>query len=297
VNFENYIIKVKSMKKLFLLLAFGAFIYTSNTTAQISTPAPSPAAMIKQTVGLTDVSLEYSRPGMKGRTIFASDGLVPFGKLWRTGANQATKITFSDDVMLGGSKLAAGSYALLTTPSASEWEIHFHKHESGNWGSYADKVPALTVNAASVLLPSPISIENFTIGIGGMVGNKANIEILWENTYVEVPFEVEIDAKVTANIEKVLSGPSNGDYYAAGTYYLSTGKNLDKALKYVRKATKSDKPMFWQVRTEALILAEMGNYSEAISTAKKSIELAKAAKNDDYVANNKKSITEWKAKM
>jgi len=149
------------MKKLILLVCVGLFSLGAN--AQIETPAPSPFQKIEQKVGLTDVTLEYSRPSVKGRKVFG--GLVPYGKLWRTGANANTKITFSDDVTIGGSSLKAGTYAIFTKPSASNWEVIFYS-DATNWGTpseekWDDKKVAATVTAPAY--PMPMSVETFTM--------------------------------------------------------------------------------------------------------------------------------------
>ena len=257
--------------------------------SQIRTPAPSPAASFTQAVGLTEISGEYSRPGVKGRAIFGD--LVPYDKVWRTGANAATKITFSDDVQVEGNDLKAGSYAVLTKPGMSSWDVHFYAYESGNFGSYLEKDPDLVVTVTPSTMP--MSVERFLITVGGMTDNGAVLQFIWDTTLVPVQITVNTEERVMANIDRVLSGPSNGDYYAAGQYLFNSGKDLEKALMYVQKATHSDNPRFWQVRQESLILAKLGRKAEAIKAAKKSLELATAAGNDDYVRMNEKSIKEW----
>lgn len=286
------------MKRQFiLLLSFVVFMATSFTVnAQITTPRPSPNAEVKQEVGLTDVTISYSRPAVKGRTIFAADGLVPFGKMWRLGANSATKITFSDDVKVGGQDLKAGSYAMLAIPDAKEWKFNFYPYESTSWNSYETKEPTVSVTVASYPMPEGVIIESFTMGIADIVGNKAVIEALWDKTYVAIPLEVFVDERVEKQIAQIMAGPSANDYYAAASYYHDNGKDLDKALEWIQKATAGDNPMFWQVRRESLILADLGKYPEAIKAAKRSLELAQKAGNNDYVAMNKKSIEEWSKK-
>lgn len=283
------------MKRQFiLLLSFVVFMATAYTVnAQISTPRPSPTAEFTQEVGLTKVTVNYSRPGVKGRTIFAADGLVPYGKIWRFGANSATKISFSDKVKIDGNEVAAGDYAVLATPSAEEWKISFYTYEGGSWGSYVEKEPVASVSAKVFSMPEPINVETFTIGVGNITNTSAEIQVMWEKTYVAIPMKVYVDERVEKEIQRVLAGPSAGDYFAAATYYHEAGKDLNKALEWVQKATHVDEPRFWQVRREALILADLERYPEAIKAAKKSLELAQKAGNDDYVAMNKKSIAEW----
>lgn len=281
------------MKKLFLSL----FVFTclaGQVFGQIRTPQPSPTSEIKQTVGLTEVSLVYSRPSVKGRTIFTADGLVPHGEIWRLGANQATKISFSDDVKVGGKVVKGGDYALLSKPNEKSWEIMFFPYETGNWGSYVEKTPAATVKVDAQTLP--FSVESFTMMLGDLTSNTANLYVMWDKTTIAIPIEAEVDKKVMAGIDKVMAGPSANDYYAAASYYHDAGKDLNKALEMIQKATKVEKPAFWQVRREALILADLGKKDAAIEAATKSKDLAEKAGNKDYVRMNEKSIKEWKSK-
>ncbi len=281
------------MKKLVLsILVFALMLTTySSLKAQLRTPAPSPAAKVMQTVGLTDVTIEYSRPGVKDRTIFAADGLVPFGETWRTGANAATKFTFSEDVMLAGEDLEAGSYAVLTVPTDSEWKFMLYPYESGSWSSYLEKEPAAAFSVKTQKTKS--QVESFTIGLSDVSGQDANIYLKWENTKVVLPLAVHTEKQVNTQFEKMLAGPSDQDYFAMGTYLHNQGEDLDKALKYVRKVTAKDDARFWQLRREALILADMKEYSEAIKVAEKSLADAQKSNNNDYIRMNKASIAEW----
>jgi len=280
------------MKKIFILTLAVALCYCVD--AQIKTPAASTSSKVMQTVGLTDFTVEYSRPSMKGRTIFAADGLVPYGKMWRTGANQATKITFTDDIMVGSSTLAAGTYAITTVPTAASWTVNFYEHESGSWSSYKEKTPAAAVKAS----PQSVncSVETYRMSFENVTDDSAELVMAWANTAVPVKIGVSVDDRVMKNIEAVLSGPSGNDYHTAATYYHTSGKDLMKALEYSEKATSGEKPKFWQVRRKALILADMGKFAEAIKAADQSMQLAKAAGNDDYIKMNKESIAAWAMK-
>lgn len=279
------------MKKNLLLLPLLLLIGIATIHAQIVTPAPSPSATLTQMVGLTEVTVEYSRPAMKGRTIFSADGLVPFGNVWRTGANSATKITFSDDVTIEDNKLAAGSYAILTKPGASSWAVHFYNHQSTNFGSYLEEDPNLVVNVTPAKMDA--TLESFTINIDGMNNSGATLQLAWENTVVPIAIGVDVDTKVMASIDRVMAGPSANDYNNAATYYHEAGKDLKQALEWSNMATSGDSPRYWMVRRKALILADLGMKKEAIQAAKQSLELAKTAGNNDYVKMNEKSIKEW----
>lgn len=280
------------MKKIILL--FSALMLTIGIQAQIQTPQPSPFQKIEQKVGLTDVTLEYSRPSMKGRTIFG--GLVPYDKMWRTGANANTKITFSNDVEIGGKAVKAGSYAVYTKPGASSWEVYFY-NDTNNWGTPEkwddNKVVAQTTVQA---YPMPMDIETFTMSFDELKNDSAMLGILWEKTYVGVPIKFNTDKTVSDNIQKVMNGPNSNDYYAAAVYYLESGKDINQAKTWIDKAIDMNKePAFWQLRQKSLIYAKAGDKKGAIEAAKKSMELAKAKGNDDYVALNQKSLKEWGA--
>lgn len=264
------------------------------TTAQIETPAPSPAQKVEQKIGLTTVTVDYSRPGKKGRVIFGDDGIVNYSKLWRTGANAATKVSFSDKVTVNGAELAKGEYALLTIPGASSWTVNLYPYEARSWSTYKDKEPTLSFNASPMKLP--MAYETFTIGFSSFTDASGKMVIAWDNVAIDMTIGVGTDETVMSSIEKVMAGPSNNDYYNAASYFHSTGKDLKQALEWIQKATKVESPKFWQVRRESLILADLGMYNEAIEAANLSKDLAQTAGNEEYVKMNTKSITEWMSK-
>lgn len=280
------------MKKLFLLAI--VFAVSISVEAQINTPAPSPASKLEQKIGLTDVTVEYSRPSMRGRTIFG--GLEAYGEIWRTGANARTKITFSDDVKIDGQELKAGSYAIFTRPGKETWEVFFYTEADGGGNPKWDdsKVAAKTTVEVD---PMPMDIETFTITFDDLTSNGGNLGIMWEKTYVAVPIEVPTDANVEKSIKTTMGGsPSGDDYYAAAVYYLSEGKDIAKADKWMDKAmSMTEDPAYWQLRQQSLIKAKSGDKKAAIAAAKKSLAKAKDAGNDDYVKMNKESLKEWGA--
>ncbi len=277
-----------------LLSAVALLIMATTSFGQIKTPAPSPYAKIEQKIGLSNVMIEYSRPGKKGRDLFGSDALVPFGKLWRTGANYATTIEIDHDADISGQALPKGKYAILSEPNADMWKIHFYTFESKSWWSYTEKTPNLTVSVKSE--NSPLMMETFTIGFNNFTNSGARMELAWGNTIVPIAISFETDKEVMQSIEKVMAGPSNSDYYSAASYFHSEGKDLNQALEWIKKATSVENPRFWHVRKEALILADLGKYKDAIEAAKKSKMLAEKDGNDDYVRMNTKSINEWMKK-
>ncbi|MCC6723751.1 MAG: DUF2911 domain-containing protein [Saprospiraceae bacterium] len=286
------------MKKLILTLsAFMVLGLFSVATAQIKTPAASPTAKITQNVGLTDVTVEYSRPSVKGRTIFG--GLVPFGEMWRTGANKNTIVTFSAPVKIGGTDLKAGSYSLFTVPGQSEWEIIFYT-DTENWG--VPQTWDATKEAVRFKVKSeafPMNIESFMIDLGDLTNDGLTFGIGWEKTWVSFPIKLTTDEVVTAAITKTMAGPSGDDFYAAGRYYFEAGKDLKQAYDWIHKSNEMDgkEPKFWKLRQESLVLAALGKYKDAVAVAERSKTLAVEAKNKDYERMNTDSIAEWKKKM
>jgi tetratricopeptide (TPR) repeat protein len=275
---------MKNFLTLCLLLAGTALM------AQIKTPAPSPAAKISQTVGLTEVSVEYNRPAMRGRTIFGD--LVPYGKKWRTGANASSKITLSEAVQAEGRTLRAGSYAIFTVPGAEEWEVIFYRNTE-TWGiprEWDEAQVATRFMVKSEKLDHPV--EYMTFDFADISYSGATLELKWEKTRVPIKLTVNTDETVVKAIDKVMAGPSASDYFAAGRYYHESGKDLNMALEYVQKANSMD-PKFWTLRTEALIYADMGRTKDAIAVANRSTMLAKEAGNEDYVRMNEASIAQW----
>ena len=281
------------MKKFAFLLFTMATCFSLE--AQIQTPAPSPFSTLEQKVGLTDVTVKYSRPAMRGRTIFGD--LVPYGAIWRTGANQNTVITFSDDVTVEGKPLKAGDYAIYTRPNEAVWEVFFYT-ATDNWGNPqewdASKVAA-TVKVETMEIPMPI--ESFTITIDDLYNNGATLGIMWENTYVGVDFVVPTVDKAMKSIQETMANKEDltaNDYFAAGSYYFSEGVNIEQAKEWVDKAVEMDGgKAYWMMRTQSLIYAKMGDKKAAIEAAKRSLAAAQAAGNQDYVKMNKDSLKEW----
>lgn len=278
------------MKK---LLSFAIILCLAiSVNAQIQAPQASPAGKIEQVVGLTNVTIEYSRPGMRGRTIFGD--LIPYGEIWRTGANANTIITFSDDVKINGKELKKGSYSIYTIPSEDSWEVIFYT-TTDNWGVPQDwDESKVALKATAETMEMPVPMETFTIVIDDLKNDSATLNFIWENTIAMLKLEVPTETKAMASIEKVMNGPTANDYFAAGSYYHEAGKDLEKAYKWVSKAVEmAGDDAFWMLRRKSLIEAEMGKKQEAIATAKKSMASAEKANNADYVKMNKESIKEW----
>ena len=280
------------MKKTILLLFVAVMSLPSY--AQIKTPQPSPFGKMEQTVGLTDVKIEYSRPNMRGRTIFGD--LVPYGETWRTGANANTTISFSDDVTIDGKSLKKGTYALYTVPNKDSWDVIFYS-DSNNWGTpekWDDSKVALKTTAKVSELP--FKMETFTIILNDVMSDSVLLEFAWETTLASLTINVPTEATTMASIEKVMNGPGPGDYFAAASYYHDAGKDLKKAHEWIVKATENEQDAYWMWRRRSLIEADLGMKQEAIASAKKSLAAAQKANNKDYVKMNQDSLKEWGAK-
>ena len=283
------------MKKIILAAVF--FVASLAVTAQVKTPAASPRATFEQTVGLTEVEIDYSRPSAKGRAVFGD--LVPFGKMWRTGANQNSMISFSDDVTVDGKTLKKGKYALFVTPKVDNWEVIFYT-DTENWGT-PEKFDEAKVAARVNVKPETLNrnVETFTISLNNVDNDFAHLEFAWEKTVAAVKIEVPTKKTAMANIEKVLAGPTAGDYFSSAQYYYQSNGDIAKALEYVNKATEMTAAKgtpFWYNRLKSQIQAKAGDKKGAIETAKLSLEAAEKAGNSDYVKMNKDSIAEWSKK-
>lgn len=278
------------MKRMLLSFLLIAPVLLS---AQINIPRPSPMGKVTQTIGLTDVTISYSRPSAKDRVIFGD--VVPYGEMWRTGANASTKIKFSDDVKIEGKDVPAGEYALYTIPNKDEWTIIIHKNTTYS-GTGGDKYTTDEDQARFTVKPMayPAKIETFTIHVTDLKSDEGYVELLWDNTQVRFQVKTEVDKKVMTEIDEKMKGVSASTYYQAASYYYENNKDLAQALVWVNKSLEGGNEKFWMVRTKALILAKMGNYSDAIVAAERSKALAMESKNNEYVKMNDKSIEEWK---
>jgi hypothetical protein len=284
------------MKK--IIVALALMIASITIEAQVKTPQPSPKATLTQVVGLTDVAIEYSRPSAKGRVIFGD--LVPFGELWRTGANANTTISFSEDVIIAGATLKKGKYALYTKPKADSWEVIFYS-DTDNWGN-PDKWDEAKVALKTTVKTESLNrtVESFTISINNIDNNFAHLEMSWEKTIVALKIEVPTQKAAMASIEKTLNGPAAGDYFSAAQYFFQSNGDMNKALEYVNKAISMNKAgadvPFWYQRLKSLVQAKLNDKKGAVETAKLSLAGAEKAKNNDYVKMNNDSIKEWSKK-
>lgn len=273
------------MKKLFAIILLAVCL---NAQAQIQVPQPSPAASVSSVIGLTDVKIDYARPRLKGRKIFGEkDVMYPHGTIWRTGANNGTKITFSDDVKVEGIAVPKGEYLIFTWPGATEWTVALYKDLTlgGNTNKYDKSQEAANFKVKSEKLSK--SVETFTISISDIAAdNKSGVVTLaWEKTSVSFTVSADYDAKVMKSIESI-SNKSNGDYFQAAVYYLENGKDLKQALEWINIAADANKEAFWIFYQKARIQKGLGDHAGAKASATTSLELAKKAANRDYQKMN-----------
>jgi len=266
-------------------------ITSSSLSAQLKVPAPSPLQTVKQAFALSDVSIEYSRPSAKGRVIFGD--VVPFGKVWRTGANGATKITFGEDVKVQGNAITAGTYALYTVPNKDSWEIIIYKDLTlgGDVANYKKENDV----AHFTVTPKTLNdkVESFTINFADITPTSMNIELNWEKTRVAINVVSEIDSKIMKNIEANVVN-DNRPYFQAASYYYETDKDLAKASEWIDKAIAANPKAFWMLMLKAKIQVKQKDQKGAVASAEKVITLATEAKNDDYVAQAQKLIADNK---
>lgn len=254
---------------------------------KIDFPDASPASTLKQRVGLTDIEVNYSRPGVKDREIFG--GLIPYDQVWRTGANTATKITFSTKVKLNGTAIPAGTYELFTIPGKTEWTVIIHKNMS-QWGAYTYDRKNDVARIKTTPVAQPTAIETFTIGTDDLRDESATLYFVWEKTRVPVQLEVDVTTTLVPQIEALMaSAEPRKPYVAAALFYLEHNLDLKKAAGWMDAAIAANPQAFYYVYRKALILEKMGDKAGAIATAKASIALAAkdtSPAKDEYVRLN-----------
>ena len=270
------------MLKKFVFCGIAALTFLAADAQQLKTPAPSPTQTIKQDFGISTVELTYSRPSMKGRTIFGD--LVPYGKVWRTGANAASKIKFADDVKVGGFDVKAGEYVIYTVPDRNEWEVIINKGTS-NWGIDGYKKEEDVARFKVKPMTTPESMETFTMQFANVKPTSTDLRVWWDKTAITIPITVEVDSKIMAQINNMMNR-DNRPYFNAAMYYLETGKDLNQAVQWFDKAIEQNPKAFWVLHQKANALAKLGKKEDARTAAQKSIVLAKEANNDDYVKLN-----------
>jgi hypothetical protein len=271
-----------------LLLSTGAF--AQNQAPALQFPSASPTCTVKDRVGLTDIEIVYSRPGVKDRTIFG--GIVPYGQVWRTGANASTKISFSTPVKLGGHEIPAGKYALYTIPGEKEWTIIIYKNPNlgGAFGyDQKDDLVRFTVEPVDV----GFKVETFTMDLSDLRDDSATLYLIWEHTYVPIHLEVDVTSKLVPQIEAAMSATEGQKpYYQAAVFYYEHGLDIQKARKWI-EAASAEREAYYIKFYEAKILAKAGDKEKAIAAAKRSSELAIKAEGPQsgYVKMNQDLIS------
>jgi hypothetical protein len=280
------------MKKI-IILCIGLISMGGLANAQsLRLPAASTTQSVQQDFGLSSIKLTYSRPNVKGRKIFGA--LIPFGQVWRTGANAPSKLTFADDVMLEGKLVPAGEYALYSIPGKDIWTIILSKNTK-LWGAmgYQESDDLLRVQVKPVALNTPV--ESFSIGFEKVMANSCEMQLIWDKTVVPVKITTDVDAKIMAGIDAAMQGASK-PFYQAANYYFDTNKDLNKAYEWIQEATLANPKAYWMEHLKAKIQLKMGLKAEAIESAKRSSTLAEAEKNQDYVVLNQQLIAEAQKK-
>ena len=278
------------MKNLTLTAAAALLLFASVDAQQLRTPAPSSTQTVKQDFGLSNIELSYSRPGMKNRKIYGD--LVPFGKVWRTGANNATTVTFGEEVSIGGKKVPAGKYGLVTIPDKNSWTIIITKQtDITSPANYKMDQDVVRVEAKPVKIND--NVETFTMQFANVKPTSLDLQMLWENTMVSLPITTDVETRVMGQIDNLMN-KDNRPYFAAAMYYMDNGKDMNQALTWLDKAIEQNPKAFWIHHQRANALAKLGKKDEAKTAANKSMELAKEAKNDDYVRLNEKLLAEIK---
>jgi len=268
------------MKK--VIITFSILLCGIMIKAQVKMPQPSPTQTIKQDFGLGSIGLTYSRPAAKGRKVFGD--LVPYNKLWRTGANGATIIKFSDPVEIKGKNVDTGSYALYTIPGEEQWEIILNKGTS-NWGidGYKESDDIIRFKVETMNLKS--YMESFTMQVANVSPESCELQIMWEKTGVAIPISSNIKDKIRVELDKELKSDKK-PYWQAAQFYNEYDKNYPKALENVTKAVQENPKAFWIWLYKAKIEKEMGDKKAALESSQQSLALAREAKNDDYVKMN-----------
>ncbi|MFZ1808847.1 MAG: DUF2911 domain-containing protein [Cyclobacteriaceae bacterium] len=282
------------MKVLLLIFCVSAF---APAMAQINPPLVSPRSMILQHIGLSEVTVDYSRPGKRGRQVMGN--LVPYGRIWRVGANESTKVTFSDDVKIAGNDVPKGTYALYAFPYEKEWTIIIHKNTE-HWGDgrneYDEKEDLVRFKVKREKIP--YLQESFLITFDELTHKSARMKWLWENTSISFMIEVDTDKKMMEQIEEAIkSNPTADTYYQSARYLQEEGKMQKQALLWLAKAHELAGDKYYIHRVWSLVLAQVEEYAEAIAHAEKSKELAALESKDEFVRMNEASIKAWKGSL
>jgi len=280
------------MNKIFSLILISMLIGGTISAQQINFPAASPTEIVSQNFGTSKIVIEYSRPGVKGRTIFG--GLVPYDSVWRTGANSCTKISFGDDVQLEGNKVPAGKYALYTIPGKQSWTIVLSS-DTTLWGAfgYSSKSDFLRFKVKPQSIPN--TEETFLMNIANIKNNECDIQLIWEKTKVSFNVTADIDSKIMSQIDAAMKG-DKPPYWQAAYYYFENGHDVNQAYEWVNKAIAARPDADFMYTEKAKMELQMGKYSDAVATATKALDMAKKAGDTGLTFTNEQTIAAAKAK-
>jgi tetratricopeptide (TPR) repeat protein len=283
-----FCIQIKTIMKKIKLLAIAIFAFAASSTAQ-DLPQPSPYAEVMQRVGLTDITIEYSRPGVKDRKIFGD--LEPYNQVWRTGANSATKITLSTDAIIGGVKVKAGTYSVFTIPGESEWKLMLNTDLGASENSYKEENTVANISIEG--MKSDLT-ETLLFSFDNVKDESADLIFAWENVTWNTTIKVASKEEAVKNIESKIKEIENayGVYNSSAKYYLNAGLDIDKALEWSKKSVEIAEK-FWNVYTLSLVYEAKGDKKNALATAKKSLELSKEAEYAPYIKMNTENIAKW----
>jgi hypothetical protein len=276
--------------KTFLLLLVLSSVQLNLNAQGLQMPQASSGQTIIQDFGLGKITVTYSRPNIKGRKIFGS--LEPYDKVWRTGANSATIIKFSDDVKIEGHDIPAGEYGLFTIPGKSEWTVILNK-TSKQWGAYTYKESDDFLRFKVKPLSLKDKVETFTMQFANVFPTSAQLHLMWENTALAISITTSIDAKVMANIDEAMKGEKK-PYFQAAQYYFENGKDLNVALKWMNEAEKADQKAPWIKLWKGRVQLKMGDKAGAQTTAQAGIAAATEMKNEEYIRLNTQLLAEAK---
>lgn len=282
---------IKKINKISAAIAIAAFSISSVNAQQLKVPAPSPLQTLKQAFALDNITVEYSRPSVKGRVIFGD--VVPFGKVWRTGANASTKITFGEDVTVEGKPVVAGTYAIYSIPNKDSWEIMLYKDLTlgGNVADYKAENEVLKFQVKPTALTA--KVETFTINVANVTSNTCAIELAWDKTSVSFNVSADIESKIMKNIDATMSKDAR-PYYQAASYYYENNKDLAKATEWINKAVEQNPKAYWVMLLKAKILLKAKDNKGAIAAAEQTVILAKEEQDDAYVKMAQNLIAEAK---
>ena len=271
---------------------FLCLLLTFNIFSQIQTPAPSPATNVQQTIGLTDITLEYARPSVRNRVVFGN--LVPFNKIWRTGANENSIISFSTSVKIGDTDVPAGKYSVYTIPNENSWEFILYS-DYNNWGLPSDwDENKVVVRQKFTPIKLENKIESFKFALDDLTNNSFTLGITWGYFYLPVEIKLPTTSIVMSSIEEVLKDPTSSDLYKAAVYLLQENRDLRMAKEWMNQSiAMMENPRFYQLRQQSLIYAALKDYKMAIKVAKSSLEKSILAGNADYEKMNQDSISIW----